>query len=317
MFNKYNDLLGKNISRLCYGTLTIGPLQRGFDSSYGASLLKKAFDLGINFYDTAEIYDNYDHIKKFLQMDINRENVIISTKSYAYDEATAKASLTKALEEMETDYIDMFLLHEQESSHTLRGHYEAIEYFLKAKEKGLIRAFGISTHNLEALEAVLKVDYIDVVHAIVNQKGFGIVDGSIEEMLDLLIKLKEKNIFIYGMKPLGGGHLINSYKESMDFVLNIEELDSIAIGMQSESEIKANVLYASGRVVPSEVFEDIESIDRKLLIHDWCIGCGKCVERCQQHALKLVNEKATVDQSKCVMCGYCAATCPELCIKVI
>ncbi len=46
-----------------------------------------------------------------------------------YTEDMAKESLDLALRELDTDYIDIFLLHEQESIHTLRGHYEAIEYF--------------------------------------------------------------------------------------------------------------------------------------------------------------------------------------------
>ena len=48
----------------------------------------------------------------------------------------AAASLDKALMELNTDYIDIFMLHEQESIYTLKGHKEAIEYFLEAKQRG-------------------------------------------------------------------------------------------------------------------------------------------------------------------------------------
>ena len=310
-------MMKKHVSKLCFGTLTIGPLQRDFDVSLGASLMASAVRKGINFFDTAELYGNYPQFKRMFELGIKREEIIISTKSYSYDRITAKASLDLALKEMGTDYIDMFLLHEQESRHTLRGHQEAIDYFLEMKEKGIIKSFGISTHHLAALEAGLDRNEIEIVHPIVNLEGIGIVDGTMEEGEKLLRELKAQGKFIYGMKPLGGGHLIGRYDEAMDFVLSRDYLDSIAIGMQSESEIEANILTASGEKVPMQIKSQIESMDRKLIIHDWCIGCGRCVEKCQHDALKMLDGKAAVDLERCVFCGYCSKVCPEMCIKVI
>ena len=317
MIKIYNTLINKSISKLCYGTLTIGPLQRDFSPAYGASLMAEAFQQGINFFDTAEIYDNYEHFNQLLKMGIRRDEIIIATKSYSYDIDTAKKSLDMALEQIGTDYIDFFLLHEQESEHTFRGHFEATKYFLKMKELGKIRAFGISTHHIAALKAVLDVEYIDVVHPIVNKAGIGLVDGTMEEAIEYLKQIKQKGIFIYGMKPLGGGHLIQEYEESMDFVMNQSYLDSFAIGMQSKSEILANALYVEGKPIADEIKRSIKTIERKLLIHDWCIGCGLCVEKCQHKALEIVDSKAVVNQENCVFCGYCSQVCQEMCIKVI
>lgn len=53
------------------------------------------------------------------------------------------------------------------------------------------------------------------------------------------------------------------------------------------------------------------------MIHDWCEGCGRCVRRCGQGALRLENGRARVDLEKCVLCGYCAGVCPQVCIKVV
>lgn len=317
MIKIYNTLINKSISKLCYGTLTIGPLQRDYSPAYGASLMAEALQLGINFFDTAEMYDNYDHFNQLLKTGISRDEIIIATKSYSYDADTAKKSLEMALEQIGTDYIDFFLLHEQESEHTFRGHFEATEYFLKMKESGKIRAFGISTHHIAALKAVLDVDYIDVVHPIVNKAGIGLVDGTMEEAIEYLSLIKQKGIFIYGMKPLGGGHLIQDYEESMDFVLSQSYLDSFAIGMQSKSEILANVSYVEGKPISDETRASIRKIERKLLVHDWCIGCGLCVQKCQHKALKIVDSKAVVNQENCVFCGYCSQVCPQMCIKVI
>lgn len=313
------SILGKtgfNVSKICYGTLTIGPLQKDMSIKDGSELLAYAYDKGINILDTAQLYDNYAHIKESLK-GRNRNSIHIFTKSYAYDEKTAKDTLEQALSELGTDYIDGFLLHEQESEHTLRGHMEAIEYFLRAKEKGYIRSFGISTHSVNCLLASLKYDFIDVIHPLFNKTGIGILDGNPDQMLDAIKQAKLKGIGIYSMKPLGGGNLIKSYDEAIDFVLAVKEIDSIAIGMQSKSEIDANIMKFNGDIISTELKQNLQRQNRKLIISDWCIGCSECEKVCKQKAIKVIEGKAVVDESKCVLCSYCAPRCKEFCIKII
>ncbi len=315
---KYRNLgnTGIKVSRICFGSLTISPLQVNLPIDKGAELIKYAYRKGINFIDTAQLYDNYLYIRKALE-EIDREKYIIATKSYAYSKETAEKSVAKALREINTDYIDVFLLHEQESEYTIRGHYEAIEYFLKCKEKGIIRAFGISTHRIEAVVAANKYDEIEIIHPIINKSGIGIQDGNCEDMIKNINIAHNKGKGIYGMKPLGGGHLINDSERALEFVKNIESLDSIAIGMQSINEIEANISFFDNGKIPSKIKENIKKKTRKLHIGDWCIGCGKCEEVCKHGGIKIVNGKAVAIQNNCVFCGYCAAQCPEFCIKVI
>ena len=116
------------VSRLCFGSLTMTPFQANLTIKEGAYLIEHAYNRGINFLDTAEIYENYGYIREALK-GIKREDYIIATKTYAYTEEMARDSVELALKELDTDYIDIFMLHEQESIHTLRGHYDAIEYF--------------------------------------------------------------------------------------------------------------------------------------------------------------------------------------------
>lgn len=115
------------VSRICFGTLTLGPLQKRLSIEDGARLLAYAYQKGINFVDTAELYETYEYIRKSIQ--ISGIRPVISTKSYAYDKKTAEFSLNKALKELDVDYIDLFMLHEQEGENTFKGHYEAVEYF--------------------------------------------------------------------------------------------------------------------------------------------------------------------------------------------
>ena len=313
------SILGKtgfNVSRLCFGALTIGPLQRNLEIKEGASVILEAFERGINFIDTAELYGTYGHIKEALSH-FDRSKITIISKSYSYDTKTAEKSLEMALRQMNLDYIDGFLLHEQESEHTLRGHYEAFEYFNKMKDKGYIRSIGISTHNVGGVKAANKISEIDIIHPIVNISGLGIHDGTLEEMLAQIKIAYNNNIGIYAMKPLGGGNLIHSYDEAMDYILGIDCIHSIAMGMQSKEEVIANISKLENIAVPEEVKIKLSSKKRVLAIADWCTRCEACVKKCSHNALALVEDKITVEENKCVLCGYCSKYCKDFCIKII
>lgn len=307
---------GLEVSRLCFGGLTIGPLQANLQLDEGASVIKYALENGVNFIDTAELYDTYKYINKALE-NTSKNDIIIATKSYSYSKDTAEKSLSKALKELDRDYIDIFLLHEQESSHTLRGHYEALNYFVKMKEKGFIRAVGISTHNISGVNGALEYDEIEVIHPIVNKKGLGINDGTIVEMMEAIKKAKANGIGIYGMKPLGGGNLLKSIDEAFDFVLSLDTLDSIAVGMQSVEEVSANICRFNGEKIPKNIEEELSIKNRKLHIDKWCKACGKCLDGCKSSALSIDEDKLIVDRSRCILCGYCSYYCPEFCIKVV
>ncbi len=319
---EYNRL-GKSelkVSKLCFGSLTISPLQRNLSVTQSENILLHAFDHGVNFIDTAALYENYHQIKGALKQ-WGRHKIHIATKSYAYSEDTARRSLQEALTGLETDYIDLFMLHEQESEHTLRGHQEAIDFFLQKKKEGVIRSFGISTHFIEGVKAAANHGAMDVVHPIVNHQGLGIVDGDISGMLEAIKEAKQKDIGIFAMKPLGGGHFLSDFQKSFEYVLNLPDLDSIAVGMQSREEVEVNTGIFSKKEISHETIKKIQAQPRALQIADWCQGCGRCVNRCKMNALRLQGEeekkRAVVDPRRCVFCGYCGKVCPDFCIKVI
>lgn len=310
------SVLGKTgitVSRLCFGTLTMSPMQRNLKPSEGARLLLLAYDRGVNFLDTAEIYDNYEHIKLALK---ERPDYVVSTKCYAYDEKTALESWEKSVRSLGREYIDIFMLHEQESEHTLRGHKKAIAFFQKKKEQGYIGALGMSTHFIAGVEGALKHPLMDIIHPIFNEYGLGIVDGTIEQMQEIVQKCYAAGMGVLAMKPLGGGHLISRREQAFDFVLSKPYIHSVAMGMQSAAEVEYNCALCNGEsTAPFE--KSIDMAKRTLLIQNWCEGCGKCERACKNNAITLINGKATVDMSKCILCGYCAPGCPQFCIKVI
>ena len=293
----------------------MGPFQRDLTPAQGAALFERAFELGVNFVDTAEIYGTYPHVREAVRL---KPDLVVCSKSYAYDRKTAEKSLIKCLAGIGREYVDVFLMHEQESIHTIRGHREALEYYLEMKEKGYIRAVGLSTHYIACMDGAIRHPELDVLFPLINKRGIGIADGSSEEMLERIRTAHRNGQGIIAMKPLGGGHLISEREECLDFILNLDDcIDTIAIGMQSIPEVEYNCARFSGETPDPAVAEELSHKKRQLLIQDWCQGCGACVAACHNHALHLENGKAVVDPDKCALCSYCARVCPQFTIKVI
>jgi len=313
----YNFLgrTGLKVSKLAFGTLTISPLQKNLTITESLPVMLEAFNRGVNFFDTAEGYDNYEHLKNFLTY-VTREDVIISTKTYAYSREQAEKSLQKALIEMDTSYVDIFMLHEQMNEQTIKGHYEAIKYFIEMKEKGIIKAIGISTHFVAAVQAVNDFPAIDLIHPIINKEGIGICDGGIEAMEKAIHSLKPSK-GVFAMKALAGGNLLNNIDEAFDYILQVKGLDSIAVGMQNVNEVIFNVNKFENKENHDTIIKALDFQNRKLYIGEWCIGCGNCVKMCQQEAIQVINGQAVVNHNKCTCCGYCSKSCYEFCIKII
>ncbi|KNZ70205.1 aldo/keto reductase [Thermincola ferriacetica] len=314
---EYRELgkTGLQVSRLCFGALTIGPLQRNLPLREGAEVLRHAFRMGVNFIDTADLYGTYPYIREALR-GMGRE-IIVASKSYDYTREGMRKSVEKARRELDRDVVDIFMLHEQESELTIRGHWEAFEYLLEAKEKGIVRAVGISTHKVAGVHAATRIKEIDVIHPLINRDGIGISDGSAQDMLQAIKDAAAAGKGIYGMKPLGGGHLYKRVPEALAFVLQQDCLHSIALGMYTKEEVDMNVSIFNGEPLTNEIYHKVKQIPKRLHVEDWCQGCARCTEKCPVGALAIRKGKVSVDREKCLLCGYCGAVCPEFCLKII
>lgn len=305
---------GIMVSRMCFGTLTLAPMQKNKSLSESREIFSLAMDLGVNFFDTADLYDNYHQIKQVVEL---KPDAVICTKSYDYTGSGVRKSLEKCLRSIDRDYVDLYLLHEQESRKTFEGHWEAIEELLKQKDAGKVRAIGISTHRVEGVADSCDYPELEVVFPLINYTGIGIEDGTRADMEAALVKAKASGKGLFGMKPFGGGNLLQDFDQCFDYILSLDALDAIAFGMQSADEVRYNILRMNGEPIPPGLKESVRQAPKRLLISDWCEGCGACVAKCGQKALHIENGMAKVEHSKCLTCGYCAAVCPMFCIKVI
>lgn len=119
------------------------------------------------------------------------------------------------------------------------------------------------------------------------------------------------------MKALGGGHLSSSAPAALAWILSQAGITSIAVGMQSREEVKVNAAIFAGLQPEPQMLNQVLGRQRKLLIEEWCVACGKCVQACPMGAIRIVEGQAVSNLKKCVLCGYCGAHCPEFCIKII
>ena len=349
MFTQYRILSPRlpKVSRLAFGSLTVGPLQADLCPERAGEILAYAFDRGVNFLDTAQYYRNYPHIRAGLKRAKHGDDVVISSKAYVWDKPGTIAAVDEARRALDRDCIDIFMLHEQESIHTLRGHKEALDTLFDLRERGVIRAVGISTHHVAAIEGALTLadegTPLDVVHPLYNMAGIGIADGTESDMANALIRLHNRGCGVFGMKSLGGGHLFRQAREAFRFVLDKPFIDAVAVGMQSEAEVDANLALFAGLDVPEGATAAIGR-EKRLHIEEYCEGCGACVRRCPAGALTLADAPAEADENpydhvnafaaeagiaeqaarkhavcdpdKCVLCGYCTGVCPVFALKV-
>jgi len=218
------------VSQLCYGT---GAMPRYQDSH---KLLLKAYDLGVNFWDTADCYGT-QKIVGLAAKKVGRENVIIQTKNDAFTRAEAKAIANKSFRELDTDYIDILLLHHIHTYEEWKQRQPAWNYLQELKASGKVKYIGFSSHS--SPEAVSKAPKeVEVILASIHENY--IDHGTKQEMLAAIEKQSKQGKGIISMKVLGAG------KNTKDYVKRIKEakrynfIHSYNIGMKSLSDLKKN-----------------------------------------------------------------------------
>lgn len=304
---------GIEVSRICFGGLTLGPLCANLPLEQGRDLLLAAFALGVNFIDTAQQYRAYDYIGAALAATDNK--IVIATKTYAKSEREAAYALEEARLAFRRNKLDIFLLHEVRSEEDFFSRAATWRLLRDAKARGVIRALGISTHSAKVAAWAARQPQIEIIHPLINIAGVGIRDGGREEMLTAISEAKQRGKGIYGMKALGGGALMQQARGALQWAFALEELDSIAIGCKDEAELKTNIGWLEGREPREAAW--VKMLDRKLATdHDpGCRSCGLCVQRCPQGALSLDHQGQVLwDKKNCIYCGYCIAACPSFCL---
>ena len=303
---------GLEVSVVGFGVLPIGPSQLALPVEEGAEIIKYAFKNGINFIDTAQYYRAYPYISKALENE-DFGNIVICSKSLTDDYDEMMEAIAEAQKELNRDVIDIFLMHEVRSGQ-LEERQRAWEALIDAKQKGLVRAIGLSTHHVDITHAAASMPELDVVFPLINYASLGIRKGeefaTKEEMMEAIRECKKAGKGVFSMKAFGGGGLTGHYQEALDYVFSQPEIESVMIGFGKIQEVDDLLSYLNGSMDPA--YNPDVSKKKVHINHEDCEGCGACKAACPAGAIYYNRENglAEVDHEKCLTCGYCSPVCP-------
>ncbi|MBW2554122.1 MAG: aldo/keto reductase [Deltaproteobacteria bacterium] len=262
------------------------------------AVLFKAFDLGINFFDTAHNYQNGNNeiMLGKAAKEYGRKKILIATKIHPFhlgqtssgnfrllERKAMDEMMEKSLKRLQTDYVDVLLIHNiMDTSWPLN---ETVVAFLeKLKKEGKARFVGISIHDpryyVNVVDQVAKSPIYDVVLAWFNFK-------SDPEHMEALKRARKKNVGIIAMKTQAGGYekgataSLSPQQAALKWVLDKDYVDCAIPGMVNNEQLLENVGVIGKKVSWS---------DRKVLHayynsvkQQYCIMCGKCFSTCSNN----------------------------------
>jgi 1-deoxyxylulose-5-phosphate synthase len=226
-------------SRLAIGSGTHGVNKSSNQTKLGlekfVGLIRHGYERGITFWETADQYGSHPHYREALNY-VPREKVVILTKSTTRDAAGMKADIERFRRELNTDTIDILLLHFLTDPHWTDKMQATMDVISEAREQGWISTFGVSCHDLGALKAAVASDWVEVILARINHAGSA-MDGEPAVVAPVLKEAHEKGKGIIGMKLAGAGRIRDQLRESLTYVLGLGSVDAFTMGFESIAEL--------------------------------------------------------------------------------
>jgi aryl-alcohol dehydrogenase-like predicted oxidoreductase len=240
---------GLSVSRLCWGTGLMAHLRHNLSPEDAARILLRGFELGVNFWDTADGYQTHPHVATALRQ-VDRTRVVVNTKTRARTGPEATADVERFLQELGTDHLDSILLHNVETVEELDARAGALEALHEAKRAGKVRAVGLSTHlgSGAIMDACATRPAIEVVLTTVNRDGLMLKNATLAEHLPLVQRVYDAGKAICLMKTLAQGGLTRTPEEVRDairFNLGLPYAHSVCVGVNSVYEAEFAVAVAA------------------------------------------------------------------------
>lgn len=290
------------------------PLQK-LDNNGTKELINELINQGINFIDSAR---GYNASEKLIGEAIKgiRGKFYLATKSMARDYESMKKDIEISLNNFQTNYIDLYQMHNVPLNCDISG---ALKALVEAKKEGKINHIGITSHTYEVIENV--IDNPGVIETI--QFPYNIIENKAKE---LFAKAKLANLGVIVMKPFAGGHIENK-KVAMKFLLNDENISVAIPGMEDKMQVIENTSVKKGEYLKDEIAY-IEEL-KKECDNDFCRRCGYCkpctvgidIPSCftfESYHEKYGLEGWAIDRynsmqhhaSECIECHKCEERCP-------
>ena len=294
------------------------PIQR-IGKEEAAVLLKKAYDGGIRYFDTARAYSDSEEKIGYALKDV-RSHIYIATKTMASTPEKFWEDLETSLRLLQTDYIDVYQLHNPPVCPKPGDETGLYDAMLEAKKQGKIRFIGITNHRIDVAEEAVESGLYDTLQFPFNYL-------STERERALAEKCREKDMGFIAMKGMAGG-LIQDGITAAAWMDTQEGVVPIW-GVQRESELDQFLkCIREGAELTKERLETIEK-DRKELCGEFCRGCGYCmpcpagieINQCARMSLMLRRAPAAAwlteswqqkmhQIENCLHCGHCMSKCP-------
>jgi len=209
-------------------------------------LLNYALERGVRFFDCADTYGTHPYIANAFKS-VPRDKYVLSSKIWLHEggipeqeRPDADVVVNRFLKEFNTDYIDLILLHCLSSSDWPKKFEKQMEILTKLKEKGVIRAHGVSVHSLDAMKACLNNPWVNTVHARINAYGTAMDNKDPDIVAEVVKKLHDEGKGIIGMKLIGNGAFKNEPEKinnSIKYVMGLGAVDTLAVGFEQPGEI--------------------------------------------------------------------------------
>jgi hypothetical protein len=309
-----------------------------------SSVISRAVDMGITYFDTARGYQSGNNERMVgAALKGSRTKIVLSTKSESKTAAEAQAHLDTSLKELGTDYVDIWYMHARDTVEAIPD--EQIAVWENAKKQGKIRHIGISTHNPAAIvDRVLAVGKFEVLLSTFNFTVGTANDAAYKKLIDAGIGMVAMKVMAPASRAGGFSNLPGFRADRMDrvtkpggplaalkWVLRDKRFATTIPSMTDIDQLEMNVramsepFSAADEKLLAQINEDVRPL--------YCRMCYQCSGQCpkgvrvadtirylsyadfygqfalgREHFLALPEEARSVS---CRDCGSCQVRCPN------
>ena len=213
------------------------------------ALIHHGLDGGVRFLDMADLYGSHPYVRHALDSK-TRDNLVMLSKIWPRrafwnsPSGGATEEVNRYRRELKIDVLDICLIHCMTNTNWPQEYKRIRDELDDLKEKGAVKAVGVSCHDFGALKVACSHPWVDVVLARVNNVGKAAsMDASVEEVAPVLKQARANGKVVIGMKIFGAGKLTSPEQKdaSLKYVFENELVDAITVGMMTPNEINDTI----------------------------------------------------------------------------